>query len=195
MPELADILRAKAPEYMAKYGQKMLPSHKRAIEDIILCRTPPLGGNVYRCEPCDEYRYSYHSCKNRSCPKCGNDEATKWLAAQQALLLPVPYFLVTSTLPEELRPAAGSNQKLIYGLLLHLTAKAVQKLARDPKWLGGEIGLLGVAQTWARERCVITAFSVHENESCSMLSKNYLVSSNHKMKSLVRIATLLLKCA
>ena len=151
MPEMADILRAKAPEYMAKYGQRMLPSHKRAIKDIILCRTRPLGGKAYYCKPCDEYRYSYHSCKNRSCTKCGNDDATRWLAAQNALLLPVPYFLATSTLPAELRRVARSNQSLIYGLLLRKTAEAIQKLARDPKWVGGEIGLLGVAQTWARD--------------------------------------------
>jgi hypothetical protein len=151
MPEMADIFRDSAPAYVVKYGQDMLPSHKRAIEDIILCRTRPLGGKTYFCEPCIEYRYSYHSCKNRSCPKCGNDDATRWLAAQNALLLPVQYFMVTSTLPEELRPLARSNQKLIYGLLLRTTAQAVQKLARDPEWLGGQIGLLGVPQTWNRD--------------------------------------------
>lgn len=150
MPELADIFRACAPEYLAKYGQRMLPSHKRAVADILLCRTQPMGGKVYRCEPCEQYRYSYHSCKNRSCPKCGNDDATKWLTAQSALLLPVPYFLLTSTLPAELRPVARSNQKLIYGLLMRCTAQAVQKLAQDPKWIGGDIGLLGVLQTWQR---------------------------------------------
>lgn len=151
MPEMADILRDSAPEYMAKYGQRMLTSHKRAIEDIIRCRTRPLGGRVFRCEPCEEYRYSYHSCKNRSCTKCGNDDATRWLAAQDALLLPVQYFMVTSTLPEELRPVARSNQKLIYGLLLRTTAEAIHKLARDPEWVGGQIGLLGVPQTWKRD--------------------------------------------
>lgn len=151
MPELADICRACAPAYLVKYGEHMLPSHKRAISDITLCRTRALGGKVYRCEPCDEYRYSYHSCKNRSCPKCGNDDATRWLSAQKALLLPVQYFMVTGTLPKELRPVARSNQKLIYGLLLRLTAEAIQKIARDPKWVGGEIGLLGVSQTWNRD--------------------------------------------
>jgi len=150
MPELADILRATAPEYLAKYGRRILPSHKRAINDIILCRTRPLGGKTYYCEPCQLYRYSYHSCKNRSCPKCGNDDATKWLAAQNALLLPVQYFMLTSTLPEELRSVARSNQKLIYGLLLRLTAEAVRKLARDPEWVGGHIGCMGVLQTWKR---------------------------------------------
>jgi len=150
MPEAADIFRACAPEYLAKYGKHILPSHKRAITDIILCRTRPLGGETYYCEPCDQYHYSYHSCKNRSCPKCGNDDATKWLATQNALLLPVKYFMVTSTLPAQLRPVARSNQKLIYGLLLRCTAEAIQKLAQDPEWVGGNIGILGVLQTWKR---------------------------------------------
>lgn len=150
MPEAADIFRTCAPEYLAKYGKHILPSHKRAITDIVLCRTRPLGGKTYYCEPCDKYRYSYHSCKNRACPKCGNDDATNWLTAQNALLLPVPYFLVTSTLPAQLRPVARSNQKLIYGLLLRCTAEAIQLLAHDPEWVGGNIGLLGVLQTWKR---------------------------------------------
>jgi hypothetical protein len=62
----------------------------------------------------------------------------------------VPYFLVTSTLPAELRPLARRHQKLIYGLLLRCTAEAIQKLAHDPQWVGGQIGLLGVLQTWKR---------------------------------------------
>ncbi len=151
MPEMADILRVSVPEYLAKYGLRMLPSHKRAIDDILCCRTRPLGGKTYFCEPCDEYRYSYHSCKNRSCPKCGNDDATRWLATQSANLLPVQYFLVTSTLPEQLRLLARKNQKLIYGLLLRMTAEAISKLALDPKFIGGEIGALGVLQTWKRD--------------------------------------------
>jgi len=151
MPELADIFRAASPDYLAKYGERMLPSHKRAIADILLCRTRALGGKTYFCNSCDVYRYSYHSCKNRSCPKCGNDDATRWIAAQNALLLPVPYFLVTVTLPAELRPLARKNQKLVYSLALKTAAKAIQKLARDPKWLGGEVGIIGVLQTWARD--------------------------------------------
>jgi DNA-directed RNA polymerase subunit RPC12/RpoP len=150
MPELADIFRACAPGYLVKYGKHILPSHKRAITDIVLCRTRPLGGKAYYCEPCEQYHYSYHSCKNRACPKCGNDDATKWLTAQSALLLPVPYFLVTSTLPAQLRPLARCNQKRIYGLLLRCTAEAIAKLAQDPEWVGGHVGLLGVLQTWKR---------------------------------------------
>ena len=151
MAEMADIFRACGQAYRDKYGHKMLPSHKRAMCDIVRCRTEALGGRCYHCEPCEDYRYSYHSCKNRSCTKCGNDDATKWLAAQNALLLPVQYFMLTSTLPEDLRPVARSNQRRIYGLLMRTTAETVQKLARDPKWVGGEVGLMGVLQTWKRD--------------------------------------------
>jgi len=151
MPELADIFRACGAEYRQQYGERMLPSHKRAMRDIIRCRTKALGGEVYLCKKCDDFRYSYHSCKNRSCPKCENNSATQWLSTQNAMLLPVQHFLVTGTLPAELRPFAHSNQKLIYGLLMRCCAGAIQKLARDPKWVGGEVGILGVLQTWKRD--------------------------------------------
>lgn len=151
MAELADIFRVSATSYFEKYGQKMLPSHKRAIRDIIRCRTEALGGCIYLCKKCEEYRYSYHSCKNRHCPKCGNAAATAWLAAHNAMLLPVPHFLVTVTLPASLRQLARRHQKLIYGLMMRCAAQALQKLAKDPKWMGGEVGIIGVLQTWARD--------------------------------------------
>ena len=101
--EVADIFRLHGPAYRAQFGNRMLYSHLRAMQDIEQCRTPSLGGQLYYCAQCDEQRYSYHSCKNRHCPKCQNDQANDWLQAQQSLLLPVAHFLVTFTLPAELR--------------------------------------------------------------------------------------------
>ncbi len=150
MPELADIFRETTPGYLVKYGRRILSSHRRAIKDIIDCRTRVFGGKAYQCEPCEAFRYSYHSCKNRSCPKCGNDDATQWIATQNDLLLPVPYYMVTVTLPGELRLLARSNQKLIYSLTLKTAAQAILKLARDPKYIGGEVGIMGILQTWTR---------------------------------------------
>jgi ribosomal protein L37AE/L43A len=103
MVESADIFRIHGPAYRAKFGDRMLPSHRRAMQDIEPCRTETLGGQVYHCETCQEYHYSYHSCKNRHCPKCQQDQAEQWLDDQQCLLLPVPHFMVTFTLPVELR--------------------------------------------------------------------------------------------
>lgn len=150
MIELADIFARHGPEYLAKYGPRMLPSHRRAMRDIINCRTPVMGGKTYRCKQCGKLDYSYHSCKNRSCPKCANEQTTAWLEKQKALLLPVKYFMVTCTLPALLRPLARSRQKTIYSLLMQSFAAALQKLALDPRHLGGRIGMVGVLQTWAR---------------------------------------------
>ena len=73
------------------------------------------------------------------------------MAQQQALLLPVPYFLVTFTLPAGLRPVARRQQRLIYTLLFRASAAALQQLAQDPRFLGGQMGMIGVLQTWTRD--------------------------------------------
>ena len=119
----------------------------RAIEQ---CRTEALGGHVYHCPDCDETQYSYHSCRNRHCPKCQSDAAQQWLQKQQDLLLPVPYFLLTFTLPDGLRKVARSHQKLFYNLLFRVSAAATQKLAQDPRFIGGQVGMIGVLHTWGR---------------------------------------------
>jgi hypothetical protein len=151
MLEVADIFRLHGPQYRAKFGTRMPPSHLRTMQDIEQCRTEALGGQLYYCAQCDQQRYSYHSCKNRHCPKCQNDQANQWLAQQQQLLLPVPHFMVTFTLPAELRPLARSKQKTVYNLLFRASSQALLKLAQDPRFVGGRLGMLGVLHTWTRQ--------------------------------------------
>jgi hypothetical protein len=121
------------------------------MEKITACRTEELGGEVFLCEACQEYRYSYHSCQDRHCPKCGNDQADQWLKMQNALLLPVTYFLLTFTLPDTLNGVARRHQRFIYSLFFQTAAAALQKLARDPEFVGGQLGFFGVLQTWTRD--------------------------------------------
>jgi len=151
MVEIADIFRLHGPAYRAHFGDRMLPSHLRAMQDIERCRTEALGGQVYHCETCQAYQYSYHSCKNRHCPKCQQDQAEQWLEDQKRLLLPVPYFMVTCTLPAELRGLARRHQKTLYNLLFRSSAEALQELALDPRFIGGRIGMVGVLHTWPRD--------------------------------------------
>src|SRR5215470_5448654 len=92
-----------------------------------------------------------HSCRNRHCPACQHDAAQTWLSRQHQLLLPVPYFLVTFTLPSELRALAYRHQRGVYNLLFRASAGALMELARDPRFLGAQIGMLGVLQTWTRD--------------------------------------------
>jgi hypothetical protein len=150
MVELAEIFRQHGAEYQRKYGERMPPSHLRALRDIQRCRTEELGGQVYHCDQCKQYRYSYHSCKNRHCPKCQNDQANAWLKTQKGLLLPVIHFMVTFTLPAELRALARSHQKTVYNILFRASAQALEYLARDPRFIGGRIGMVGVLHTWTR---------------------------------------------
>jgi predicted Zn-ribbon and HTH transcriptional regulator len=151
MVEVAEIFRLHGAQYRAKYAHRMLRSHLRAMQDIESCRTACLGGEVYVCKKCEGYRYSYHSCKNRHCPKCQNEQANEWLVEQKDLLLPVGHFMVTFTLPEELRALARSNQKTVYNILFRASSQALQKLALDPRFVGGRIGMVGVLHTWTRD--------------------------------------------
>ena len=148
--ELADIFRQYGPAYRQKYAERLLPSHRRAMRAIEQCRTPTLGGQAYLCPQCHQTQYSYHSCCNRHCPKCQNDKAQDWLEQQQNFLLPTPYFMLTFTIPAALRPLARSHQTLVYDLLFRASADATQLLAQDPRFVGGQLGLIGILHTWGR---------------------------------------------
>ena len=148
--ELADIFRQYGPAYRQKYAERLLPSHRRAMRAIEQCRTPTLGGQAYLCPQCHQTQYSYHSCRNRHCPKCQNDKAQDWLEQQQNFLLPTPYFMLTFTIPAALRPLARSHQTLVYDLLFRASADATQLLAQDPRFVGGQLGLIGILHTWGR---------------------------------------------
>ena len=182
MVELADIFRLHGQEYRQKFGDRILPSHLRAMTDIEACRTPALGGRLYYCQDCDESCYSYHSCKNRHCPKCQNHLASQWLEKQKGLLLPVNHFLLTFTLPDELRELARSNQKVVYNIVFRASSEALQTLAADPRFVGGQLGMVGVLHTWTRAllfhphvHYIVTAGGVDSDGLWRASRENYLV--------------------
>src|ERR1700693_1440301 len=107
MIEVADVFRRFAADYLSAYGESMLPPHRRAIEDILDCRTAALGGQVWHCDACGTEVFSFHSCGNRSCPKCHTAQTQEWLEHRQAEMLPVPYFHITVTVPAELPRGAA----------------------------------------------------------------------------------------
>src|SRR5215831_2376009 len=89
----------------------MLPSHRRAIADIIACRTEALGGQQWCCNHCGTLLHVFHSCRNRACPKCHAEQTQAWLEQRRAEMLPVPYFHVTVTVPEQLRAALRRHHR------------------------------------------------------------------------------------
>jgi hypothetical protein len=150
MTTLAAVVRQHGDAYLKKYGEHLLPSHRRTLQDIAQCRTVALGGHVYHCDNCDVTHYQYHSCQNRHCPQCQHNQGQVWLDQQKAALLPVPYFMVTFTLPAALHEVVRRHQKVVYNILFRTSAAALQKLAWDPRFVGGQIGMIGVLHTWGR---------------------------------------------
>lgn len=150
MIELADIVRVAGPAYVQAHAGRLLPSQRRALDDIVDCRTPTLGGSLYRCDDCGALDYRYHSCRNRHCPKCQGDRAQFWLDRVQQRLLPCNHYLLTFTLPHQLRAVARRHQRVVYAALLREAAAAVQAVADDRAWVGGTLGILAVLHTWSR---------------------------------------------
>ena len=145
------LLRQLAPLYLERFGPSMPDRPRQVLKKILSCRTPALGGQLFQCPDCPGFAYRYHSCNDRHCPQCGQTDADAWLQRQKArLLLPVPYFLVTFTVPEELRRVIRSHRKITLDLFFAVTAQALQDLAGHPRRLGAQLGLLGVLHTWAR---------------------------------------------
>ena len=146
MSVLADWLGQQAPAWLDG-SRPITPAARRALHAILRCRTPALGGHVCRCTNCTKLVYAYHSCHHRACPRCGRDDAAAWLAQQRTRLLPVPYFLVTLTVPAALLEVIRAAMKLWHGALLKAGAGAVQDLASQPKHLGAELGVTALLQT------------------------------------------------
>jgi putative transposase/transposase-like zinc-binding protein len=146
--ELAGIFRQYGDAY--RKARKLPLQQMRVMRAIEVCRTAALGGHVEKCSQCDLARIAYNSCRNRHCPKCQNTERAHWLESRKAELLPVEYFHVVFTIPEELARIAFYNKEVVYGILFRTASEALLTIARDPKHLGAEIGFFAILHTWGQ---------------------------------------------
>lgn len=152
MIPLADVFRRYAGAYRKRYVGRILPSQKKAMADILRCRTPAMAaGGLYQCDHCGRRHFAYRSCGNRHCPTCGNDKADRWLDKAQHLRLPVDYYLITCTLPHVINALAYAHQRPVYGAFFQASSQAIRELALDRRFLGARIGMMGILQTWRRD--------------------------------------------
>jgi len=148
--ELADIIRRHGDAYRAQHESSLSSTQRRVMQAIAACRTAALGGHIEACDDCGHQRICYNSCRNRHCPKCQSLARAQWIEDRQAELLPVPYFHVVFTLPEEIAAIAYQNKAVVYNLLFAATADTLRTIAADPKHLGAEIGFFAVLHTWGQ---------------------------------------------
>ena len=151
--ELADVFRKYEGDFFARWGHVLGARQRKAFEAIRDCRTAALGGHVEyveQCDTCGHQVISYNSCRDRHCPKCQAMARAKWLADRQAELLPVPYFHVVFTLPQQIGGLALQNAREIYRILFRAVSETLLTIAADPKHLGAAIGFLAVLHTWGQ---------------------------------------------
>jgi len=148
--KLSSIIDQYHDKFINRHGNTALPGHLKAINAICNCRTPASGELYVGCSSCSHTEWKPLSCGHRSCPQCQNHEASQWINRQQDKLLPVPYFLITFTLPYELRSLAYHNQRLIFSLFFFCVASTLKDFGLNPKKLGAEIGMTMVLHTHSR---------------------------------------------
>ncbi len=149
MSAIQKIFRTYGKEYLEKYGDKMPGIHKKVIKDMCECRRGRFGTILYECNDCNTLQPVPCCCGNRHCPSCHQHKAEEWLSKQMKKLLPSHYFLLTVTLPEELRFIARSNQRVVYKAMFSSAHGALKKLAKDKKYVGSDrLGCMAVLHTW-----------------------------------------------
>ena len=148
--ELKSIIKQYKPVFIKQVGDRLLPSQWRAINAMQRCRTPGSGELHVQCTHCEQSHWQPLSCGHRSCPLCQNHEVTQWLARQQKKLLPVEYFMVTFTLPAQLRALAWQHQTIIYSLFFACVASTLKDFGLNPGHLNAELGLTAVLHTHSR---------------------------------------------
>ena len=150
MIPLAEIIQRHEADYRARYSRHLTPERRQALQAIAHCRSTMAPHLLAACPDCLEHRLIPHSCGHRSCPHCQHHESEQWLERQRRLQVPAEYFLLTFTLPGELRPLAFRQARVVYAALFAAAWATVQTFCRNDRKLKGEAGAVAVLHTHSR---------------------------------------------
>jgi len=152
MNVIQELFRNHGDAYLQRYGDRMPASHRKVIPAIRNCGTSHFGVHTFVCDDCTDVHRTGSSCGNRHCPVCQAGKSDDWLRKQLAKALPVNYFMVTFTVPQELRRLIRSNQEVCYAALFKAASGAMKKLAKDKRFVGCDTaGFTGILHTWTRQ--------------------------------------------
>lgn len=148
--ELASITHRYLGRFNAHYADRITRQQTHAINAVLDCHTERYGKILLNCHPCDIELSRFQSCGHRSCPRCQNHDTTQWLERQSQKLLPVEYFMVTFTLPYELRALTWHHQKSLYGCLFTCAISTLKDFGINDEKLGAELAMTAVLHTHSR---------------------------------------------
>ena len=180
-----DALRCFLPAHLRENRHAMSAAQHRAAWAITHCRTPEMGGHLHACGKCRKREFHFHSCNHRSCPQCGKDATVQWVERELGKRVGAPYFMVTFTLPEELRPLFFTPAvKEIYQLFFAAASSALSDTLANPKWLGATTsGFTMVLHTWNQRlhfhphlHCIVPGAGIHaKGRVVRVKNANFLV--------------------
>ena len=145
-----DALRRFLPAHLREHRHRMGEAQRRAVWAITRCRTAEMGGHLHACGSCGKREFRFHSCNHRSCPQCGKQATAEWVERELGKRVGAPYFMVTFTLPEELRGLFfTAAAKEMYQLFFAAASSALSDTLANPRWLGAKTcGFTMVLHTW-----------------------------------------------
>jgi hypothetical protein len=150
MIRLSSIIQTFEAPFLEQYQSAILPSHRQALAALKICRTAQSPLMLAHCTECDHQRFVPHSCGHRSCPHCQHHESQQWLERQLKKQLPAEYFLLTFTLPAELRSLAWHHQRTLYSLMTRCSWETVKTFTQNHPQLQGSAGAITVLHTHSR---------------------------------------------
>jgi len=147
---LSSILKSFEAEFLQQYQNQILPSHRKALAAMKICRSRQSPKILMGCQECDHQILVPHSCGHRNCPHCQAHESQQWLERQINKQVPAEYFLVTFTLPAEFRPLAWSHQRKVYSAMIQCSWETLRTFSQNDKQLQGTAGAIAVLHTHSR---------------------------------------------
>ena len=148
--ELTALIERYQHGFNAQYAQRITRQQRQAIDAVMACHTERYGEMRLSCSPCQTQQSRFHSCGHRSCPRCQHHDTTQWLERQQQKLLPVDYFMVTFTLPYELRALTWHHQKRLSSILFDCAVDTLKTFGFNDERLSGSLAMTGVLHTHTR---------------------------------------------
>ena len=180
MEKIQEILNKGLDEYLEKY--KVVGYKQKVIKAIKDCKTEKLGAHKYICDECGYEEIAYNSCRNRHCPNCQTGKKVKWIEARKEEVLNIKYYHVVFTIPSEMYLLTLQNQEKMYKLLFKASAETLKELAKDEKYLGGEIGFFSILHTWGQNlmyhphiHLVVTGGGLSETEKWVEKEENFFI--------------------
>ena len=147
---LSSIIKTFESEFLDQYQGEILPGHRKALAAMKHCRTSLSPRMLAQCVECDQHLFVPHSCGHRHCPHCQHHESQQWLERQLKQHVPAAYFLLTFTLPAELRPLAWRHQRKLYAAIIRCSWETVQTFSLNDTQLQGTPGAVAVLHTHSR---------------------------------------------